>query len=537
MEHGSFSWPSYTALLALLRSQILPFSCSLTGQGVVRAFPATMNLFPDLPGRPLLPILLATVAVLLTTGPDKTYAQQRPTLRLFADGATEETFFAPVGAGVFSTSLITNPDTVNLVIDSEGELDHVDVELNGASDDAEVERVEVSLPGVIVQQDAPQFYSYRLEAGLATAGNFSSLLATLTYVSNLTADSLTQPPRNFTVTAYDDVGAGAPVIGHIVLLELNAEGPQFEFPAGENIYTATVDEASLPGTLVTSQISAPDPGGDSVTYSFGNPVDAFQIDPLTGVVRVNNSNSNVLDHESTTDIILSIVATDDHPINSLSSTAILTVTINDINDNSPMFTQVLYVFEVFEEEVNAEVGAVTAIDLDDVGTLHYDFVDPITQQFFVINGDTGDIIVRTTLDYEDAMFGDSDPRVLIFLVQVDDGISFNFTTVQVNIRDLPDNRPVIRPTEKLIILDLDMSETSAFLTSGSGGNLSVTDDSNFEANAFLVGGVATYSVLQEEQVSHAGLWVARDQCKQLGASIIHSHEQERIKKGGGGGSM
>lgn len=427
-------------------------------------------------------------------------------MRLFADEATEETFFVPVGAGEpFVRSLVTNADTENLVFDSEAELDRVEVQLYGASEDPDVERIEVSSPGAIVQRDAAQHYSFRLGAGLATVGNFSSLLATLTYVSNLTVSALTQPPRNLTITAYDDVGAGEPIVGFIALVELNAEGPQFEFPAGETSYSATVDERSLPGTLVTNQISATDPGGDSVTYSFVDPIDAFEIDPLTGVVQVNNSDSDILDHETTTQVTLTVAATDNHPINSLSTLATLVVNINNINDNPPTFTQDLYTFDVFDDELNARVGTVNATDLDgtNVNTLLYDFVDPNTQQFFVINENTGEIIVRTTLDYEDPMFDEGDPRVLTFEVQVYDGISFDYATVQVNIVDLPDRRPVIRPTEKLITLNLDDGESSTFLTAGTGGTLTVTDDSNFDADAFLVGGNATYSVLRDDQVRHS----------------------------------
>ncbi len=448
-------------------------------------------------------LLLVFLASLILIAP--TNAQERPVLRLFADAATEETFYVPVGAGTFARSLVTNADTQNLVFDAEGMLDRVEVQLQGTSDDTMVERVEVSFPGAIVQQDAAQHYSFRLEAGLATTGDFSSLLTTLTYVSNLTESALTQPPRNITITAYDDVGAGEPIVGHIVPLELNAEAPQFQYPQGETSYTASVDEGSLPGTLVTDQISATDAGGDSVTYRFGVPVDAFQIDPLTGVIRVNNSNSDVLDHESTTEIALTIFAIDDHPINSLSALAILVVGINDINDNAPRFTQDIYIFNVVEDELNADVGTVSATDLDDLNlnTLMYDFVDPNTQQFFVINEDTGEIIVRTILDYEDPMFGDDDPRVLTFDVQVFDGIFFNATTVQVNIIPIPDNRPVITPTEKVITLNLDLGESSTFLTAGSGGDLMVTDDSDFDMDAFLMGGTATYSFLRlgDEEVS------------------------------------
>ena len=42
----------------------------------------------------------------------------------------------------------------------------------------------------------------------------------------------------------------------------------------------------------------------------------------------------------------------------------VTVTINDLNDNAPMFSMLSYTLTVVEEEMDAFVGSVTATDRD-----------------------------------------------------------------------------------------------------------------------------------------------------------------------------
>ena len=423
----------------------------------------------------LLGLLLAVLLV------EKASAQDgRPLLNLFEGAASEETFFVPVGVGVFELTLATNPDLTNLVLDPDGVLDRIEVALNGASADPDIEEIEVSLPGVITTLLAPQEYSYRLEAGLASVRNFSALLATLTYVSNLNTTALSDPPRNVSITAYDEVGAGAPAIAHIDLRGANLQSPQFS----EDSYAVSIAEESPFGTTVTNQISAIDPDGLTVVYSFSTPSDVFQIDSTSGIVTVNNSSA--IDYEVVLEFILTVVATDTDPITQLSSEVTLVVTLTDTNDNPPQFIESTYSFDVLEEFLNAPVGTVEATDPDTVGDLTYDFVDFTVTAFFLINPATGVIITRSELDFETE-------ESFLFGVRVTDGINTDEAMVLVSVIDIADFRPVVTPTEKEIVLDVDAGETDVFLTNGTGGPLNVDDDSTF-----LVSGTATIFVFRED---------------------------------------
>ena len=436
-----------------------------------------------------LPRGVLALCVLLIHAGQISAQTQRPVLDLFSSGSDEENFDVAVGAGVFEVQLATNPDVAGLVTDPDGVLDRVEVQLNGASSDTNVERIEVdeeAVPGVS-RVITGQEYTFSISppgGGPASAANFSSLLATLSYVSNLTVAALSEPPRNVTITAYDDAGASLPAVALILLREANIRGPQFSAA----LYTAMVAENSAIGATVIDTISASDPDGLAVRYSFQESTSVFVIDPNTAVVTVLNSTA--LDFETTPQFTLTVIATDEDPITPLSSESTLEISLTDENDNPPQFTQDAYSFDVVEEALNAVVGTVSAFDRDTVGTLQYDFVDITTGTTFVINRASGEINVRTTLDYEVQ-------TVFTFSVMVSDGISTDQASVTVNVINLADNRPVVTPTASTILLNLDAGEREVFLSNGTGGPHRVEDDSTT-----LQRGTASIFVLRNGVVRH-----------------------------------
>lgn len=437
--------------------------------------------FPNLPRGVFLCLLLAIALAAQVEA-------QRPVLNLFASGNDEEDFDVAVGGGVFEVRLATNPATADLVTDPEGVLSRIEVQLNGASSDTNVERVVVdedAVPGVsrVITEQQYTFSISSPQGDQASAANFSSLLATLSYISNLTSAALSEPPRNITITAYDDVGAGSPAVARIQLREANIRPPQFT----STRYTASLAENSAVGSTVIDSISASDPDGLSVRYSFREATTVFNIDSRTGVVTVLNRTA--LDFETTPLFLLTVIATDQDPIMQLSSETTLEISLTDVNDNPPQFTQAAYTFDVVEEALNAIVGTVRANDRDTVGSLMYDFVDLTTGANFVINRETGQINVRTTLDFEVQ-------QMYTFNVQVSDGISTDRASVTVNVIDIADNRPVITPTESAIILNLDTREREVSLSNGTGGPHRVEDDSTT-----LRSGTASITILRNGMVS------------------------------------
>lgn len=83
----------------------------------------------------------------------------------------------------------------------------------------------------------------------------------------------------------------------------------------------------------------------------------------------------------------------------LSSTALVSIKVTDINDKNPEFKDIPYVFRVREGEQNAKVGSVHADDADEGqnAVVYYSVPDDIP---FAIDAMTGEIRTKMALDYE-----------------------------------------------------------------------------------------------------------------------------------------
>ena len=106
-----------------------------------------------------------------------------------------------------------------------------------------------------------------------------------------------------------------------------------------------------------------DHGSDGIivyTIIGGNSEERFQIDPNSGVIELRRN----LDRE-TTDMYSLVVEATDLGAPDLSSTAVVNVTIIDVNDNAPLCSQASYVIKVAENfTVNNTVVSLQCIDAD-----------------------------------------------------------------------------------------------------------------------------------------------------------------------------
>ncbi|XP_015205217.2 protocadherin alpha-8-like isoform X6 [Lepisosteus oculatus] len=153
-----------------------------------------------------------------------------------------------------------------------------------------------------------------------------------------------------------------------------------------------------------------------------------------------------LDRETISYYNISIIAKDrGQP--SLSSFKTVNVTISDINDNSPKFSQTPYTFYLYENNVpGASVFSVSASDIDQdenarvsYEILRGDHVDSGLTSFISVNYDTGNIYALKSFDFEEL-------KTFEFQVTAKDcgvpALSSN-ATVKVFILDQNDNAPVI----------------------------------------------------------------------------------------------
>ncbi|KAL8207182.1 UNVERIFIED_CONTAM: hypothetical protein K2H54_047628 [Gekko kuhli] len=122
--------------------------------------------------------------------------------------------------------------------------------------------------------------------------------------------------------------------------DLNDQAPAFAQPH----YRAAVSEAASPGTLVlrlsASDADEPDSPNAQVRYSLAPhqaPAALFHLDPLSGVLSVRGG----LDHEREAGLELLVWARD-LGAPPLSASCLVSVSVEDANDNEPVFEQQVY---------------------------------------------------------------------------------------------------------------------------------------------------------------------------------------------------
>ncbi|XP_068083905.1 fat-like cadherin-related tumor suppressor homolog [Anabrus simplex] len=185
----------------------------------------------------------------------------------------------------------------------------------------------------------------------------------------------------------------------ITVLDVNDNAPKFE----KAVASFRVSENAANGTIIFRVNATDDDLGDNalVTYSLVTDTDDFAVNSSTGVLSVVSS----LDRERQEMYELKIRATDcgtkkaDCP--SLSSYALVRVTVDDVNDNAPAFALSSYTVKIRED---IPVGSVVAIvsatdpDLGAGGEVRYFLEDG--EGMFSIDKISGTIRTAQALDFE-----------------------------------------------------------------------------------------------------------------------------------------
>uniref|UniRef100_A0A0B7BPU3 Cadherin domain-containing protein n=1 Tax=Arion vulgaris TaxID=1028688 RepID=A0A0B7BPU3_9EUPU len=247
----------------------------------------------------------------------------------------------------------------------------------------------------------------------------------------------------------------------IKVLDANDEVPEFFGLDANGRYSASVSENSPPLTSflqVTANDRDTNPPFNVITFTLEGPnKDLFQVNNLGGnrADILTGSGLN-LDREVTPYYALLIVARDGAPASpadlnnaNLPNTALryIDITVSDVNDNPPVFSQSLYTFNIPENvAIGDVVGIVTATDPDDVDKglgLQYRFIDGNVNNAFNIFSVTGAIRVAKKLDYENPQ----EPKIYnITLMALDQNqLHSATTTIQIVLLDENDNRPVFSP--------------------------------------------------------------------------------------------
>uniref|UniRef100_A0A663EHS2 Cadherin domain-containing protein n=1 Tax=Aquila chrysaetos chrysaetos TaxID=223781 RepID=A0A663EHS2_AQUCH len=162
-------------------------------------------------------------------------------------------------------------------------------------------------------------------------------------------------------------GARAEVTVDLIINDVNDNPPIFD----QSTYNATLSEASLIGTPVL-QVVAIDADSDNnkivqyqIVQDTFNSTDYFHIDSTSGLILT----ARMLDHELIQQCSLKVRATD-NGFPPLSSEVLVSISITDMNDNPPVFNQLIY--ESYVSELAPRGHFVTCVQASDADSSDFD---------------------------------------------------------------------------------------------------------------------------------------------------------------------
>ncbi|XP_072248265.1 protocadherin Fat 4 isoform X2 [Leuresthes tenuis] len=244
----------------------------------------------------------------------------------------------------------------------------------------------------------------------------------------------------------------------VVVDDVNDNYPEFS----EEAYNTIVTEDSPVGTVfaIITASDADEGVSGEIRYFMENLDAPFAIEATSGELFT----TDFLDRETVAIYRLTVIGSDTHPTQPLSSSVLVTVLIGDINDHWPQFINSPYVAYVPSElPPGSVVCAVRATDGDtDMNAeLHYSLYGPSSDLFF-IDPHTGTVFTSSALQ---------DTGNIIMNVHVEDAgenPKFDITTVSVrfqNMSDFPEmNAAVLRYS---LVEDEPVGTLVAVISAGS----------------------------------------------------------------------
>ncbi|NWW95730.1 DSC1 protein, partial [Rhynochetos jubatus] len=257
-------------------------------------------------------------------------------------------------------------------------------------------------------------------------------------------------------TTADGYSPEVPLVHTIRIEDDNDNPPRFLLDS----YKFSVPENCKPGEYV-GQVTAEDKDEPhtlhtKLKYSIvgSTRTHPFIIHSDSGVIRTATPH---LDRETKAVHVFQVEARDlgGHPYG-LCTTAEVTITLTDTNDNAPYFKQTQYETQVEENRVNVEILRISVVDLDEPGSpgsgAVYEIIRGNDDQTFEIktdkNTNEGILCVVKGLDYESTK-----QRILVIAVNNEapyvlaphsHQLSQSTTSVKVNVLDM-DEGPVFQP--------------------------------------------------------------------------------------------
>lgn len=251
----------------------------------------------------------------------------------------------------------------------------------------------------------------------------------------------------------------------VMVNDVNDNAPQFV----ASHYTGLVSEDAPPFTSVL-QISATDRDAHAngrVQYTFQNGEDGdgdFTIEPTSGIVRTVRR----LDREAIPVYELTAYAVD-RGVPPLRTPVSIQVTVQDVNDNAPVFPAEEFEIRVKENSiVGSVVAQITALDPDEGPNAHimYQIVEGNIPELFQMDIFSGELTALIDLDYEAR-------QEYVIVVQATSAPLVSRATVHVRLVDQNDNSPVLNNFQ--ILFNNYVSNRSDTFPSGIIGRIPAYD--------------------------------------------------------------
>uniref|UniRef100_A0A8B9N506 Cadherin domain-containing protein n=1 Tax=Accipiter nisus TaxID=211598 RepID=A0A8B9N506_9AVES len=172
----------------------------------------------------------------------------------------------------------------------------------------------------------------------------------------------------------------------------------------------------------------------------------FQINNSTGWITV----AAELDRETVENYHFGVEARD-HGVPVMTSSASVSITVLDVNDNNPTFTEKVYHLRLNEDAaVGSSVLTLTAVDRDVNSVVTYQITSGNTRNRFAITSQSGGglITLALPLDYKQE-------RQYVLTVTASDGTRFDTVQVFINVTDANTHRPVFQSSHYTVSVSED----------------------------------------------------------------------------------
>ncbi|XP_072038165.1 protocadherin-15-like isoform X3 [Amphiura filiformis] len=243
-------------------------------------------------------------------------------------------------------------------------------------------------------------------------------------------DRETTPTYLLNVTAFDG-NLSTTTYLMITVLDINDNNPEFNtsWPTTFLVLEGMTEE--FVGQVMAYDKDQEDTKNSQIMYSINS--DYFKIDALNGSIYTKLA----LDREQQERYELSVAAIDSAAA-ARSSNLLVTVIVQDVNDNGPVFEKTEYSVELKEEHMTQDFLTLQALDVDENAVLEYGITAGDTN-IFTIDRKTGKMSLLQPLDYE--MAQTHKVNVTVTDVEINKMEDNSTATVAITVLDINDHRP------------------------------------------------------------------------------------------------